>query len=242
MTTTTYARLELLRAFRSTRFFVFSLAFPLVMYFLIAGPRRHEQADGIRLPLYFMTGMVAWGAMVAVTASGARIAGERAVGWNRQLRLTPLRAWTYFGAKVATGYALALVTIAVLYAAGMVLGVHLPLTSWLEMTGLIVVGLLPFAALGVVLGHVLTVDSLGPAMGGITAVFALLGGTWGPVAATGPMHALARILPSYWLVQAGKTAAGGAGWPAQAWLVIAVWTAVLVRLAATVYRRDTKRA
>jgi hypothetical protein len=55
------------------------------------------------------------------------------------------------------------------------------------------------------------------------------------------MHALARILPSYWLVQAGETAAGGAGWPAQAWLVIAVWTAVLVRLAATVYRRDTKR-
>jgi ABC-2 type transport system permease protein len=241
MTATSYARLELLRAFRSTRFFVFSLVFPLVMFFLIAAPRRHDQADGVFLPLYFMVGMVAWGAMAAVTASGARIAGERAVGWNRQLRLTPLRARIYFGAKVATGYALAVLTIAVLFAAGMLLGVRLPLTSWLVMTGLILVGLLPFAALGVVLGHVLTVDSLGPAMGGITAVFALLGGTWGPIAASGAMHDIARVLPSYWLVQAGKSAVSGKGWPLEAWVVIGVWTAVLVRLAATVYRRDTKR-
>jgi ABC-2 type transport system permease protein len=241
MTATTYARLELLRAFRSTRFFVFSLVFPLVMFLLIAAPRRHDQADGILLPLYFMVGMVAWGAMAAVTASGARIAGERAMGWNRQLRLTPLRARTYFGAKVATGYALALLTVAVLYTAGMLLGVRLPATSWVEMTGLILVGLLPFAALGVVLGHVLTVDSLGPAMGGLTAMFALLGGTWGPIASSGAMHEIARVLPSYWLVQAGKAAVSGQGWPLEAWVVIGVWTAVLVRLAATVYRRDTKR-
>ena len=69
----------------------------------------------------------------------------------------------------------------------------------------------------------------------------LLGGTWGPIAASGAMHDIARVLPSYWLVQAGKSAASGQGWPLEAWVVIGVWTAVLVRLAATVYRRDTKR-
>jgi ABC-2 type transport system permease protein len=241
MTTTTYARFELLRAFRSTRFFVFSLLFPLTMFLLIASPNRHERADGIPLPLYFMTGMVAWGATMAVMASGARIAGERSVGWNRQLRLTPLSTRSYFAAKVGTGYALALVTIALLYAAGSGLGVRLPLTSWLALTGLIIVGLVPFAVLGILLGHLLTIDSIGPAMGGITAVFALLGGTWGPIAGSGVMHDVARILPSFWLVQAGKSVVTGEGWPAQAWLVIAVWTAVLVRLAATVYRHDTKR-
>jgi hypothetical protein len=32
-----------------------------------------------------MVGIVAFATMMATTASGARIAAERAVGWNRQL-------------------------------------------------------------------------------------------------------------------------------------------------------------
>ena len=52
---------------------------------------------------------------------------------------------------------------------------------------------------------------------------------------------ISQWLPSYWLVQAAKTGVGSGGWPLQAWLVIAVWTVGLARLAATVYRRDTKR-
>ena len=241
MSKATYVRFELLRTFRSTRFLLLSLVFPLTMFLLIASPNRHQTAGGIPLPLYFMTGMAAWGGMMAVMASGARIAGERSVGWNRQLRLSPLSTGEYFAGKVGTGYVLAFLTLALLYTAGISLGVRLPLTSWFELTGLIVVGLVPFAVLGVLLGHVLTIDSIGPAMGGITAVFALLGGTWAPIAGSGVMHDLARILPSFWLVQAGKSVLTGEGWPAQAWLVIGVWTAVLVRLAATVYRHDTKR-
>ena len=50
------------------------------------------------------------------------------------------------------------------------------------MTGLILVGLIPFAALGIMLGHLLTPDSIGPAMGGGIALLALIGGTWGPIA------------------------------------------------------------
>ena len=38
--------------------------------------------------------------------------------------------------------------------------------DWLEMTGLILVGLIPFAALAILLGHLLTSDAIGPAMGG----------------------------------------------------------------------------
>ena len=34
---------------------------------------------------------------------------------------------------------------------------RLPASEWLEMTGLILVGLIPFAALGIFLGHKLTV-------------------------------------------------------------------------------------
>ncbi len=49
------------------------------------------------------------------------------------------------------------------------------------MTGLILIGLVPFAALGIMIGHMLTPDSIGPAMGGGISLLALLGGVWFPL-------------------------------------------------------------
>ncbi len=59
------------------------------------------------------------------------------------------------------------------------------------MTVLILVGLLPFAALGIALGHLLTPDSIGPAMGGGVALLAFLGGTWFPIPSHGFLHDVA---------------------------------------------------
>ena len=127
-----------------------------------------------------MVGLAAFGTMNAMLSTGARIAGERAVGWNRQLRITPLTTRTYFRAKVLTGYVMAGITLAALYAAGVSLGVSMSANDWMRMTVLILVGLLPFAALGIVFGHLLTPDSIGPAMGGTTALLAILGGRGSP--------------------------------------------------------------
>jgi len=238
----TYARFELLRALRNVRFFVFSLVFPLVMLVLVAGPNKHETLAGVPFPVYYMTGMVAWGTMAAVIATGGRISGERSVSWNRQLRVTPLTARDYLAAKIATGYMMALISMVTLYAVGIGLGVTLPASRWVGMTLFILIGLIPFAVLGIFLGHVLTPESIGPALGGITALFALLGGAWGPIATNGGfLHALVQLLPSYWLVQAGKIAYQGEMWPAKAWGVIAVWTLGATWLAMQAWRRDTQR-
>ena len=72
-----------------------------------------------------MAGMVSWGTMTAVVAGGARIAAERSIGWNRQLRVSPLPVRTYFLTKLASGYLVALVSIAVLYLAGAAFDVRL---------------------------------------------------------------------------------------------------------------------
>lgn len=242
MNSLVYTRFELLRAFRNVRFFVFSVAFPLIMFFLIAAPNRDQQLDGIPFATYYMAGMIGYGSMAAVMVSGARIAAERSIGWHRQLRLTPLSTRAYFRAKVLTGYLMACLTIALLYLAGASLGVHLAASDWVTMTLLILIALIPFAVLGILLGHLLTVESMGPALGGSTALFALLGGAWGPITGSGMLRHLAEGLPSYWLVQAGKSAIGGGGWPATAWIVIGAWTVGLGALAVHVYERDTARA
>jgi ABC-2 type transport system permease protein len=240
----TYTRFEIIRAFRNRRFFIFSIAFPLILFFVIAAPNRNEHdlgGSGIDAPLYFMVGLTAFGTMNAVLGTGARIAAERSLGWNRQLRLTPLTPRAYFRTKVLTAYLSALLTIALLYAAGASLGVRIEAARWVEMTLLILIGLIPFAGLGIVIGHLVNIDSIGPAMGGITAVLGLLGGVWFPITGDGVMHDIAMSLPSYWLVQASHVAIGGAAWGATGWFVVAIWSVGAGLVAAWAYRRDTQR-
>jgi ABC-2 type transport system permease protein len=237
-----YFRYELVRSFRNWRFILFSLAYPVVLYFVVTAPQRHAHFDGVDFPLYFMAGMATVGMMIAVISSGARIAAERSTGWTRQLRITPLTAGDYLGAKVACGFLMALLAIALVSLSGTALGVRLSAGEWTGMLGLMLVGLIPLAVLGILLGYVVTPDSLAPAVGGTIMLLALLGGAYGfLLAKSGAVFDLIKTLPSYWLVQAGKTALGGSGWPAEAWIVIAAWTAVLAPLAVLVYRRDTSR-
>ena len=139
-----------------------------------------------------------------------------------------------------TAYATALLSVALLYISGAALGVSLAARTWLEMTGLIIVGLLPFAALGIWLGHQLNVDAIGPATGGVVSLLALVGGTWFPVT-HGFLHDLGQYLPSYWLVQAGRVSEHGHAWGARGWAVVLVWALILGLLAAIAYRRDTGR-
>jgi len=109
------------------------------------------------------------------------------------------------------------------------------------MTGLMLVGLVPFAALGIALGHMLTPDSIGPAVGGGISLLALLGGVWFPLGSHGFLHDLAEFIPAYWLVQASHVAFGGSAWSTMGWGVMIAWTVVLGLLAARAYRRDTGR-
>lgn len=241
----TYLRYELLRTVRNRRFFIISLAIPVVIYILVAAPNRHSSTlagTGIPLKVYFMVSLAVFGSMNAVLGAGTRIAAERTTGWNRQLRLTPLSTRAYFATKVVTGYAVAGATIALLYVAGAGFGVRLGATHWLEMTGYLLVGLIPFAALGILLGHLVTADAVGPTVGGVGAFLAFLGGVWFPVGQSGVLHYVAQALPSYWLVQASHVGLGASGWGREGWLVIAIWTIAAARLAMRAYARDTGRA
>jgi len=251
MSSLTYTKFELLRTVRNKRVFIFSLGFPLVFYYIIAAPQRNQHNlggsatvhTGLFAPLYYMVGLLAFGTMVAAMSGGAGIAGDRQVGWNRQLRLTPLTPRNYFRTKIATSFVMVLVSIALLYISGTILGVRLDASQWLRMTGLVLVALIPFAALGIALGHLLTVDAMGPAMGGGTSIFAFLGGTWFPLTGGGGFIAFCKLLPSFWLVRAGHVGlpgqSGNNPWGAEGWIVVAAWSAAMAAFAIWAYRRDT---
>jgi ABC-2 type transport system permease protein len=242
----TYLKYELLRLFRNRRAFVFSIIFPLALFLLIGGSNKDTTIDvgtfTVRFVLYYMVGMAGYGAMIAAIAGGARLAAERASGWNRQLRLTPLRVRSYFFAKVVTAYVMSLTSIVLLYAAGAAYGVRLhPATRWFTMTLLLLIGVLPFVALGIAVGHLLTIDAMGPAIGGASALFGFLGGQWYPLPTHGALHQVGQLVPSYWLTQASHIGIGGTAWTTKGWFVVVAWSAAMSAIAAWAYRRDTSR-
>jgi ABC-2 type transport system permease protein len=196
----TYLGYELLRSFRNWRFLFFSLAYPLVLCVVVAGANRHADFNGIAFPVYFMAAMATLGAMSAAISSAAVIATERSTGWTRQLRITPLSPRAYLRAKVFSGYARAILTIALVSLPGIGYGVRLSAAEWGTVIGLLLVGIIPLAALG----HLLGADSSMPAIVGIVTLFSLLGGVYGfQIAKSGVMFDIIKDLPSYWLVQAG---------------------------------------
>lgn len=237
----THLHYEMLRTLRNRRLLFFTMALPLVLYFAVGSANRHVHTEGILFPLYFMTGMAAYGAMFATVSPGARIAADRSKGWHRHVRITPLRTSTELVSKVVNAYLMVLPTLAVLYLAGSALGVRLSSAQWLEMTGLLLVALAPFVVMGFILGYVVPIDSMAPAMGGLIVLFALFGGAWGRFVNGGPILTAVKLLPSYWAVQAGKAAVGSGSWPLEGWLVVAGWTVVLVPFAVLAYRRSTSR-
>jgi DNA-binding CsgD family transcriptional regulator len=152
-----------------------ALALPLVVYYAVASGNRHAfvYAAGVSFPLYFMTGMAAYGAMFAAIGPGARLARDRARGWTRQLRITPLRVRTDYLAKTLAAYLVALPALVLVFLAGATLGVRLNVAQWLEMSGLLLVGLVPFVLMGLILGHLIATDALVSVMGWLVVFFAL---------------------------------------------------------------------
>lgn len=239
----TYVRYELLRAVRNPVTWAVPLVLPVVIYYAITSANRHTfvYAAGVSFPLYFMTGMAAYGGMFAAIAPGGRLARDRSRGWTRQLRITPLRARTDYLAKVLAAYLVALPALVLVFLAGASLGVHLDATHWLEMGGLLLIGLVPFILTGLILGHLIATDALVPVMGGLVVFFALFGGAFGTLFNKGAMHTFTKLLPSYWLVHAGAAVRLHGDWPAEGWIVLAIWTAALILLATLAYRHDTER-
>lgn len=241
----TYTKYEFLRLWRNKRFAFFSVVFPLVLFIVFGGSNRNSvipDTGGLNYLLFYMVAMAGYGAMTAAIAGGARIAAERSIGWTRLLRLTPLRPSRYFASKVLTAYVMSLISIVLLFAAGLIMGVRTSNPGhWAEMVGLILIGIAPFVALGIAIGHVLTVDSMGPALGGGAAMFAFLGGMWFPLPKGSVLEKIGEYVPAYWIAQASRVGIGGDSWSTRGWLVVAVWTVVMALLAMRAFQRDTRR-
>jgi ABC-2 type transport system permease protein len=241
---TTYLATEVRRTLRAPRYFIFVIGMPVALFLLFSSLYGTGTQDGVAAKAWLMVSMSVFGAMGAAVSIGGRIAGERQAGWTRQLRLTPMPGRMYVASKAVTALAVAVPALALVYAVGAVVeGVRLPASDWALAAGWSLLALVPFVAMGIWLGHRLTVDVLGPLSGALFTGLGVLGGVWFPVdQLPSAMQGLAKALPSYWLAQAGREPLAGSwiGWHGVS--VLAVWTVVFAVLGARAYQRDTARA
>lgn len=237
-----YLILEVRRAMRNRRFLIFSVAFPVLLFLLYVSIFTGGDKTGIGV---LMVNMTAFGALSASLFAGGRVALERSLGWQRQLRLTPLPGSGYLLAKGVTGMLLALPAVVLVPLVGVVVeGVSLDASGWLRVTLGTWLAVIPFALFGLLVGQTGTPDSVQQITSLVMLVMSLVGGIFIPIdSMPGWLMNIAHVLPSYWLGQVGRgavTADLSVNLDTAA-LVLAAWTAVLGVAVVRRYRRDSAR-
>ncbi len=247
--------IELRRVLRNKRTVIFTLIFPVVMFLFISSTiPAGEESMGTNVlanvGAYIMVSMAVYGAVMATTAAGASVSIERAAGWSRQLRLTPLSPTAYILLKalmaLIVGVLATLVTFAV---AALTHKAHIPdATVWLQCGLIIIGGALVFAAFGLFMGYLLPAENAMQFLGPILALLSIFGGIFtGPLSTDSTFGKIAQFTPIYGLGQIAHwpltlTTSGGHDAFKMAWVVnLLVWALVFVAGATWRFRKDTAR-
>ncbi|GGF58404.1 ABC transporter [Marmoricola endophyticus] len=228
--------IELKRMLRNRRTIFFALVFPTALFFVFGSGGGGEEKAGpnANVSAYVLVSMALYGGALIAASGGAMVATERALGWSRQLRLTPLRPVAYIVIKALVALVMAALAVAIVNVVGALQGkAEMPLSTWIECGVLTLICTMTFAALGVFIGYLVPGENVMQILGPGLALLAFLGGLFIPlseyadvvrqIAYWTPMYGVAEVarapltheLPWYAVVNAVGWLAvfiGGAAW------------------------------
>nr|WP_245717896.1 ABC transporter permease [Nocardia miyunensis] len=179
--------------------------------------------------------------MLCTTSGGATVAVERASGWSRQLRLTPLRPILYILTKLMLAMLLGCCSVTVVFIVGAVLGAHLTAVAWVSCFLIVWAGSLIFAALGLFLGYLLPASSIMQILGLLLAILGFAGGLFFPL--HGWLGDLSRAFPTNGVATLARIPFGGSSGLdiALAVLNVVFWAVAFTVGSTILFRRDTAR-
>ncbi|GIP37768.1 ABC transporter permease [Paenibacillus sp. J31TS4] len=233
---------EILRTARNKRFVFFSILLPVGFFFLFTSTMDSSMTIGnADWGAYYLMSMTAYGVIGAsLTSFAQRIAKERAEGWVKLVRLTPLPSWSYVFSKMAAQGVINLFIIVVMFLIGGIgRSISLPLSVWL-LSGLwLWAGGFSFMALGTLLGSLRNQDltqvlSLIVYMG-----LSILGGLWMPTA-TFPdfMKTVAAYTPTFRLGEGAWNLVGGGAISLTGVLILAAYVTVFMVLSSYILKKQ----
>jgi ABC-2 type transport system permease protein len=245
---TTVLGLEIRRLLRNRRTVIFALVLP-ALFFLLFGLNKayaHGSAGHGNVSAFIMVSMALYGAVLATTSGGAMVSIERAAGWSRQLRLTPLSPVAYIVIKMLTAMVLGAAAVIAVYVVAKITGVPAMKPGyaylWFVTPFCVWIGSLVFAAFGLFMGYLLPTENVMQFLGFALMLFAFGGGLFIPLS-TYPhvLQVLAQYTPLYGLNQLVHAPQLGGGVQLK-WVVNAVaWLVIFTGGAIWRFRKDTAR-
>ncbi|WUM96244.1 ABC transporter permease [Streptomyces sp. NBC_00322] len=237
---TAYLKLEVRRTLRDTGFVIFGIGMPVMMYLLFTNLGENDP----EWKTASMVGMAAYGALGAALSTGGGVAEDKALGWLRQLRITPMSPRQVVTGRALTGSVTVLpAIIAVLAAGGLVNGVRLAAWQWAALAVLLWLGALPFTLLGLGNGYRLSAQTTGVVNMACNLGLSVVGGLWFPsVLFPGWLQSLSQYTPANRFADLGwSTTQGHAPGPTTVAVLVA-WLLAFGSYAVISYRRAARTA
>jgi ABC-2 type transport system permease protein len=230
-----YFRLEILRALRDPRFLLLALLAPVGFYVLFAGLfGLGAGSEGLTQQVALMVSMAVYGAMFAVMlATGPRVAQDRSIGWQRQLRLLPVRTQSILLARLLAALALAFPALGlVLVTAAFTHGVSLEVWRWAALLALLWVTAMPFAILGLAVGYATGAEIAFGILYALSMAISALGGLWMPISFfPSGLQAAGKLLPTYQAADLGWRLVAGLPLDLSRVVLLFGWTILFCLLA-----------
>ncbi len=238
----TVLRIELSRMLRNRRTMFFALVFPAALFFAIGSSAGWQEKAGYgNVAAYIMVSMALYGGALIAASAGASVATERALGWSRQLRLTPLHPGVYIAMKAIVALVLGAVAITVVNLVALAQGrAEMPTSRWLACAVLTLACTTVFAALGVFVGYLVPGENAMQVLGPGLALLSFLGNVFIPITEGSTLWNVAAWTPMFGVAEISRAPLTGE-LPWYAVLNAVVWLAIFVTGAAWRMSRDTAR-
>jgi ABC-2 type transport system permease protein len=200
----TYAlesKYEFLRVLRTPAFAVPTLLFPPMFYLLFGLLLNRGSANAAHylFATYSVFGVMAPG----LFGFGVGVAIERERGWLALKRVAPMPPGAYLASKMVMAMLFAAIIYLILAAMASAFGgVRLDASQWLELGLIAVLGVLPFCALGLLIGSRVNASAAPAIVNFIYLPMAFLSGLWMPLSLLpGVISQIAPLWPAYHLSQ-----------------------------------------
>jgi ABC-2 type transport system permease protein len=238
------AKYEFLKNLRLRIYTVSTISFP-VMFYILFGLVLNRNADvsGTSVPAYLLATYGTFGIMGAsLFGTAAGLAAERGLGWLQVKRASPMPPPAYFAAKVVMSMIFSAIVVSLLLLLGLTLGrVQLPLATVLKLVGTLVLGSLPFCAMGLAIGYFAGPNSAPAAINLIYLPLSFCSGLWVPFMFLPKiLREIGLFLPPYHLSQLALGLVGAR--PPESnvthWEVLAGFTLICLGVARIGFQRD----
>ena len=233
------ARSEIRRYLRNPGFLLPIILFPAAFYLMFGVALAEKTAP--HAARYLLASYGTFGVMApGLFGFGVSLALERDSGLLTLKRALPMPPGAYLLGKMLMAMVVAAVVgLLLLLLAVFLAGVELTSAQWLLLLLVDVFGVLPFCALGLMIGTLLKGQGAPGLLNLVYLPMAFLSGLWFPLKMMPAiLGQLAPVWPSYHLNMLAQSAAGfdtGPAWPRV--LVLAAFTAVFLLVAARRLRR-----